>query len=58
MIFAFVWASLLPSVKRNSYNNDDAVTEFISDNNKEQLYLKVNYQINLFYNTYTYHCLK
>lgn len=40
VVFAFVWASFLPSVKRNSYNNDDVITEFISDNNKEQLNLK------------------
>ncbi|CAH1737371.1 thiamine transporter 1-like [Aphis gossypii] len=40
VVFAFACASLLPSVKRNSKNNDDTVTEFISDNNNEQLNLK------------------
>uniref|UniRef100_A0A2S2PS45 Thiamine transporter 2 n=1 Tax=Schizaphis graminum TaxID=13262 RepID=A0A2S2PS45_SCHGA len=43
VVFAFVWALFLSSVKRNSYNNDDVITpiaEFISDNNNEQHNLK------------------
>ncbi|KAL4121013.1 hypothetical protein QTP88_013598 [Uroleucon formosanum] len=40
MVFAFVWASFLPSVKRRSYNNDNTITEFMLHNNDEPLNLK------------------
>lgn len=35
VVFAFVWASFLPPVKRNNYN-DDVITELMVQNNNEQ----------------------
>lgn len=40
MVFAFVWSSFLPSVRRKSYNNDDTIAEFMLPNNNEPLNLK------------------
>ncbi|XP_022167762.1 thiamine transporter 2-like isoform X2 [Myzus persicae] len=40
VVFAFVWASFMPSVRRKSYNKDDTIAEFMLHNNNEPLNLK------------------
>lgn len=41
MVFAFVWASFLPPVRRNNYK-DDVHGELVAQNNNEPTQSKVN----------------